>query len=142
MNKLFKGFMALILVFIISIFGIVNVNAKSAMVLNKVTYIRSGVGNRTETGFITSKGYAYCISPYKSTPPNGTKLYYKGTIKDGGLLYLLKQANKSNRSVVKTRIAVWKYYNGYMVSAYRNHPNASVVKKANALVSNAKKNKT
>ena len=141
MNKIIKSFMALILVFIVSIFGVINVNAQSTMVLKKVTYIKSGVAGRTETGFSTNKGWAYCISPYKKTPPNGTKLHYKGNINDGGLLYLLRQAKSSNKSIVVTRIAVWKYYNGYMVNAYKNNPKASVVKTANSLVATAKKNK-
>ena len=139
MKKLFKVIMAL--VFMLSCFGILNVSAKSSMTLNKITNIKSGVGNRTETKFHTSKGYAYCISPTKQAPPIGSKLAYKGKINDGGLLYLLKQATSGNHSTVITRIAVWKYYNNHMVSIYKQHPNAKVVKEANALVSKAKKNK-
>ena len=139
MKKIFKKIMMLI--FVISCFGIVNVNAKSSMTLNKITYIKSGVGSRTETRFHTSKGYAYCISPTKKAPPIGSKLAYKGKINDGGLLYLLKQATSGNHSTVITRIAVWKYYNNHMVSIYKKNPNAKVVKEANALVAKAKKNK-
>jgi len=139
--KKMKLFIAIITVFAIGFFCITNVNAQSNMVLNKVTYIKSGVGGRVETGFKTNKGYAYCISPTKETPPNGTVLYYKGTINDGGLLYLLKNANSSDSSIVRTRIAVWKYYNNYMVSTYRNNPNTQLVKDVNALVSKANQNK-
>ncbi len=142
MMKKLRNIIILIALFVASGFCVTNVNAQSTMVLNKVTYIKSGVAGRTETGFATNKGWAYCISPYKNTPPNGTKLYYKGNINDGGLLYLLRQAKSSNKSIVLTRIAVWKYYNGYMVNAYKNNPNASVVKQAKSLASTAKKNKS
>ena len=141
MMKKLRNIVILIALFVASGFCVTNVNAQSTMVLKKVTYIKSGVAGRTETGFSTNKGWAYCISPYKKTPPNGTKLHYKGNINDGGLLYLLRQAKSSNKSIVVTRIAVWKYYNGYMVNTYKNNSKASVVKNANSLVATAKKNK-
>ncbi|MBQ2640092.1 MAG: thioester domain-containing protein, partial [Bacilli bacterium] len=137
MNKLFKSVLALILVVAISCFGIVNVNAKSLKITKK-TYIKTGIGSRKEAKFYTSKGYAYCITPMKTGANQGTTLYYKNTIHNGGLVWLIENGGHSDKAYLATQIAIWKHYNNYMPAVYKNHPGNSAVKKAKSLASTAK----
>ena len=80
----------------VSCFGIVNVNAKSLKITKK-TYIKTGIGSRKEAKFYTSKGYAWCITPMKTGANQGTTLYYKNTIKDNGLVWLIENGGHSDK---------------------------------------------
>ena len=115
----------------------VGVFAASSINLNSKSYIKTGSGSDTISKFKTNKGFAYCITPGKSGPGAGTTLYLKNTIKSGGLVYLLDNANTSDSSFLITQLAVWKYSNNYSRAA-----SSSNWSKANKLVSDAKKNST
>ena len=136
MNKIFKGVMALLMVFAVFCFGIVNTNAKSLKITKK-TYIKTGIGSRKEAKFYTSKGYAWCITPMKTGANQGTTLYYKNTIKDSGLVWLIENGGHSDKAYLASQIAIWKHYNKYMPAVYKNHPGNSAVKKAKSLASSA-----
>ncbi len=136
MNKFFKSAIALLIIFMVSCFGIVNVNAKSLKITKK-TYIKTGIGSRKEAKFYTSKGYAWCITPMKTGANQGTTLYYKNTIKDNGLVWLIENGGHSDKGYLASQIAIWKHYNKYMPAVYKNHPGNSAVKKAKSLASSA-----
>ena len=136
MKKVCKIFMMILAICAVFCFNTVNASAKSLKITKK-TYIKTGIGSRKEAKFYTSKGYAYCITPMKTGANQGTTLYYKNTIKNGGLVWLIENGGHSDKAYLATQIAIWKHYNNYMPAVYKNHPGNSAVKKAKALASSA-----
>ena len=119
----------------VSAFGIrTYATTEPTITIDKKTYITTG--DRKEAKFHTTKGYGYCVTPSKVGAAEGTTLNFTKYETDGGLLYLLKQAGTSDNSYLATQLAIWKYYNGYTISAYNG---TSVMNQANALVTEAKK---
>ena len=119
----------------VSAFGVrVYATSESSITIDKKTYINTG--DRREAKFHTTKGYGYCITPSKVGAAEGTSLNFTKYETDGGLLYLLKQAGNSDNSYLATQLAIWKYYNGFTISAYNG---TSVMKQADALAAEAKK---
>ena len=119
----------------VSAFGIrTYATTEPSITIDKKTYITTG--DRREAKFHTTKGYGYCITPSKVGAGEGTSLSFTKYETDGGLLYLLKQAGNSDDSYLATQLAIWKYYNGYTISAYNG---TSVMKQADALAAEAKK---
>ena len=97
--------------------------------------------NRREVKYITTKGYAYCITPVRPGAPSGAKLSFMGNVNNGGVLYLLEKANSENNSdYLATQLAIWKYANEYWPDYYYNNSNLEVVKKADNLVEEAYNN--
>jgi len=119
----------------VSAFGIrTYATTEPSITIDKKTYITTG--DRREAKFHTTKGYGYCITPSKVGAGEGTSLSFTKYETDGGLLYLLKQAGNSDNSYLATQLAIWKYYNGFTISAYNG---TSVMKQADALAAEAKK---
>ena len=119
----------------VSAFGVrAYATSESSITIDKKTYINTG--DRREAKFHTTKGYGYCITPSKVGAAEGTSLNFTKYETDGGLLYLLKQAGNSDNSYLATQLAIWKYYNGFTISAYNG---TSVMKQADALAAEAKK---
>jgi len=141
MKKYFK-IISIALVFILmSFFSIVNVQAQEAMKVTSKKGINSGIEGRWQTKFSTNKGYAYCITPNRTGPGEGTKLNFVSSTKGGGVAYLLNRAGTSDTDYLITQLAIWKFHNNFMHDEYKRNQGKDVVKKALALANEANNNK-
>ena len=141
MNRKVKNILAITMLLLISFIGITNVDAQSNMKISKKTYINTGIGNRKEAKFYTNKGYAYCITPMKTGPNQGTTLSYKSQVNDGGVRYLLEKTGTSDKSYLITQLAMWQYYNNYLPDTYKKNASKDIVKKAKSLAKTAASHK-
>ena len=135
MKKYFKKITAIVIIALIALTGI-NVSAQSTMTIDKKTYIYTG--SRKEAKFHTTKGYAYCITPSKTGAAQGTTLTFKKKETDGGVLYLLDNAQESDAEYLKTQLALWQYTDNYMPASYNG---TDVRSKAKDLAKTAANNK-
>ena len=136
MKKNFKFYC--IFIFVLLLVGTTNVYAVSKMTITKKDYIRTNFSDgtyRRDAYFHTNKGVAYCITPSKTSAPQGTRLSYSNTVNSGPVLYLL---NNSKSSYLITQLAIWKVNNNFIPAAYSK--NQSIVNKVNKLAKTAKKN--
>ena len=114
-----------------------TVKAETGLTLTRKTYIT--YNGRTEAKFYTSKGYGYCITPYKTGANQGHNFTYSYTENDGGLAYILQNAtDTSDQGYLITQLAVWKYRSNFMPDAFQN---TAVGNKA-VSIANAAKGKT
>ena len=109
MRKNLKITSLIVILLLICTVGIVNVSAQEAMKITRKTYINTGVGSRREAKFYTNKGYAYCITPHRTGPGEGTTLNYIGSNKGGGVAYLLNKTGTSDMDYLVYQLAIWKY---------------------------------
>ena len=136
MKKNFKFYC--IFIFVLLLVGTTNVYAVSKMTITKKDYIRTNFSDgtyRRDAYFHTNKGVAYCITPSKTSAPQGTSLSYSNTVNSGPVLYLL---NNSKSSYLITQLAIWKVNNNFIPAAYSK--NQSIVNKVNKLAKTAKSN--
>lgn len=101
-----------------------GVKAQSAMTITNKSYIYTG--SRKEAKFQTNKGYAYCITPHKTGPAQGTTLSYQSKETTGGVLYLLSSAGTSDSDYLATQLAIWQYDSNYLPDFYKQNSNATV----------------
>lgn len=113
------------------------VYATQSIKIERKTYIKTGT--REEAKFYTGKGYAYCITPFRSGANQGAILNYMSKEEKGGVLYLLEKAGTSDKEYLETQLAIWLLKDNYMPDYYNNNPNIEVVKKAKSLLAEAKK---
>lgn len=125
-----------ILLLAIAIIPIINVQAQSAMKIEKKTYITTGT--RKEAKFYTNKGYAFCITPQRTGAEEGATLNYMSKEDKGELLYLLEKTGTDDNDYLKTQLAIWILKFNYMPNYYVNNSNINVVKNAKALAAEAK----
>ena len=140
MKKIIKMSLFIMIISLCAIFNSVNVKAQEpGITLTKKTYIYTN--NRKEARFLTSNGYAYCITPNKVGAQAGQYFSYKEKETDKGLIYLLANANSNNEhNYLVTQLAIWKYYNGgFTPEAYKG---TKVNNEANALATKARNAKT
>ena len=137
MKKVFKKLFAVLLIAIVAV-SFTNVNAKEITITNKeYVYPDQENSNRRESKYITSQGFAYCITPVRPGAPSGATLSFMGNVNNGGLLYLLETANsESSYEYLATQLAIWKYANEYLPDYYNNQ-NLAVVKRSEELVRKA-----
>ena len=136
MKKSFKFYF--IFIIMVVVFCTTNVYAVSKITITKKDYIRTNFSDgtyRRDAYFHTNKGVAYCITPSKTSAPQGTSLSYSNTVNSGPVLYLL---NNSKSSYLTTQLAIWKVNNNFIPAAYNK--NQSIVSKVNKLANTAKKN--
>ena len=136
-NRLKK--IMLLVVMTLMLFPSITANSQTAMKIDKKSYIYTG--SRKDSKFHTNKGYAFCITPGRTGPGQGTSLKYKSRKSSGGVLYLLEKSGSSDSEYLATQLAIWKYDSNYMPDYYKNHGGLSVVKKAKSLAAEAAKNK-
>ena len=143
MKKFNSFFKAFVLVLIASFVGVFNVNAKSGetLVIDRKSYIQTGVGSRVEAKFHTTMGYGWCITPHKTGAEQGTTLYFAKEETDGGILYLLDNSGTSDMDYLKTQLALWMYESNYVPDAYVQNSNSAVVQAARSLANTASKYK-
>ena len=136
MKKYFKTIAIFIFILFIALQSS-TVKAESGLTLTRKTYIT--YNGRTEAKFYTSKGYGYCITPYKTGANQGHNFTYSYTENDGGLAYILQNAtDTSDQGYLITQLAVWKYRSNFMPDAFQN---TAVGNKA-VSIANAAKGKT
>lgn len=136
MKKSFKFYF--IFIIMVVVLCTTNVYAVSKITITKKDYIRTNFSDgtyRRDAYFHTNKGVAYCITPTKTSAPQGTSLSYSNTVNSGPVLYLL---NNSKSSYLTTQLAIWKVNNNFIPAAYNK--NQSIVSKVNKLANTAKKN--
>ena len=138
-----KNMMKKIMILLIAVVGIIpmlNVYAQTDMKLTDKSHFTAG--GRRNTVFKTNKGYAYCVTPKKDGPDEGSTLKYKGKITNGYVIYLLETAKQGDKNYYATQMAVWHYYNNKEVTTMSK--DCDVWKMSRTLISNAsnKKNYT
>ena len=140
-NVLIKIF---VLMMIASFTEAIYVNAKSGetLTIDSKTYIQTGLDERVEGKFHTTKGYAFCITPHKTGAKEGTVLSYTKEETDGGILYLLDKAGTSDMDYLKTQIALWIYDSNYLPAIYEENSNSVIVQEAKNLANAASKYKS
>ena len=87
------------------------------------------------------RGYAYCVTPNRTGPSEGTTLNFVSSTKGGGVAYLLNRAGTSDTDYLITQLAIWKFHNNFMHDEYKRNQGKDVVKKALALANEANNNK-
>ena len=140
MKNYFKRIIMSLILAITCMCGIANVYAQTNMNITKKTYITTGIGSRKEAKFYTNKGYAYCITPDKTGPKQGTSLKYVKRENSGSVLYLLSKTGTSDTEYLITQLAMWKVNSNYTPDIYKQNANNSIVKKAMSLADEAAKN--
>ena len=137
MKKKIVAYFLIILIAMISLMGY-SVEAKTLKITKK-DYIKTG--ERTNTRFHTNKGYAFCITPRRNGPSEGTVLKYQSEKTTGGLIYLLERAKYSDDEYLSYQLAVWNFNSQYVPDYFVSHPNYNFVKRSKTLASEAAKNK-
>ena len=133
MKRNMKKIVGILLIAILAV-TFVNVNAKSVTITERgYVYPDSENSNRREPKYIISNGYGYgyCITPERKGTAEGSSLQYVGDINDGGLLYLLENANNdSDYEYLATQIAIWRYTGKSLPDFYTKNNSLSVVRKS------------
>lgn len=138
MKKKIFAYILIVLIAMISLMGY-SVEAKGTLKITKKDYIKTG--ERTNTRFHTNKGYAFCITPRRNGPSEGTVLNFQSETKSGGLVYLLERAKYTDDEYLAYQLAVWNFNSQYTPDYFVSHPNYNFVAKSKTLASEANKNK-
>lgn len=120
-----------------------NVFAEDSITITDRGYVYPNAenSNRRESRYLTSKGYAYCVTPVRPGAPTGTTLSFMGNVNNGGLLYLMDHANSENEfEYLATQLAIWKYTTEYWPDYYNNNSDLAVVRRAEELINDAANN--
>ena len=102
MKKYFKIFSIILVFVLMSFVSILNVHAETTLKITNKKSMNSGIEDRRQTRFTTTKGLAYCITPKRSGPSEGSTLKLVNTTKGGGVAYILSKAGTSDTEYLNT----------------------------------------
>lgn len=137
-----KFFKLLLVILTFISFSSVNVFAnEKEIVIKEKSYIKVSedeTDTRREAKFLTTNGYAYCITPEKIGAKEGTVYSYAGLEDNATLVYLLSQGNDENDfDYLAKQLAIWKAINNFIPEYYLNHPDTDVLRKTDELINDA-----
>lgn len=141
-NKFFK-IMSLIVTLILVFVPFLNVHAEGNFSISKKTYIYVDEStNRREPKYLTSKGYAFCITPEKTGAREGIEYEYVGLENNNELIYLMSYGNNDDDYDYLTKqLAIWKEINNFLPDYYLNNPNLEIMTRVNSLINKARANR-
>jgi hypothetical protein len=141
-NKFFK-IISLIVTLILAFVPFINVQAEENISVTKRTYIYVDEENtnRRESKYLTSKGYAFCITPEKTGAREGIEYKYAGIENNNELIYLMLYGdNEDDYDYLTKQLAIWKEINNFLPDYYLNNSNLEIMNRVDSLINKAKAN--
>ena len=141
-NKIFK-IIALVVTLLLVFAPFINVYAEENILITKKTYINVDEStNRREPKYLTSKGYAFCITPERTGAREGIEYNYVGVENNNELIYLMSYGNDDNDNDYLTKqLAIWKEINHFLPDYYLNNPDLKIMDSVDSLINKAKSNR-
>lgn len=142
-NNFFKT-ISLIVTLILAFVPFINVQAEENISVTKRTYIYVDEENtnRRESKYLTSKGYAFCITPEKTGAREGIEYKYAGIENNNELIYLMLYGdNEDDYDYLTKQLAIWKEINNFLPDYYLNNSNLEIMNRVDSLINKAKANR-